>query len=114
VQQSARTAGVHRNTLTQWLKESLGDEELQARIKVSRDRHIKMLGQADLRLHTILESGGDDTALRAMAPIFRTFGVWEDQPKINITQLTPIQFRVNGDVHEVKIGDHAGSSSETS
>lgn len=108
VRKCAEELGVHRNTVYASMRRALSDDQIREAVQRSRDRNIKMLGLCDTKTLSILKDPDPVQAgnqIRLISSIYKTFGVWKDEPSIQIQTTAPLQVVVEGVQYEFKASE---------
>ena len=103
-QELAKEMGVHRDTIRVRLERALSNSDIQSYIQRSLDRHAMMLGKCDHIVNKILDSQDKthfQVQLKASENIFRSFGVWKNEPSVNIQTINPIQVVIDSPEGEI-------------
>lgn len=109
----AEELGVSKNTISARKKRALEDPALLEMIEESRRRNLLMLSRCDDNLHNILTYGHPDNfgnQLRAIGSIYRTFGVWQDQPVVQVNNFIPIRLKIEKEIHTIDLGSDKSDS----
>jgi DNA-binding transcriptional regulator LsrR (DeoR family) len=103
VQQCAKELGIHRNTVSNLFSQAMNQEEVKSRISRSRDRLVKMLSLADAAyLRTLKYNKPENFAnqVNVATRIYRTFGLIQDQPQIQINNQFAVKIEVRDSTYE--------------
>ena len=102
-QKIADEMGIDRNTVTKRIQRALSNEQIQAMIQRSIDRNAMMLSKCDHVVNRILDTTDPMAAgvqLRATEGIYKSFGVWKNEPPVVVQNIIPIQVKVDGKTYE--------------
>lgn len=106
-QEIADQLGIDRNTVTARLNRALNDDNIKDYIQRSIDLNGLMLSKCDRGLNRILDAGDEKhfpTQLRAIEGVYKSFGVWKNEPIIQVNHFTPIVFKVGSEVMTLDVG----------
>lgn len=106
-QMVADELGINRNTITDRLKRAVSNSDIQSMIQRSIDRGAMMLGKADFGLNEILDDRDptrQPTRLRAVEGLYKAYGVWKEQPVIQINNFTPIIVKTTEGIETIDVG----------
>lgn len=103
----AEEFGVHPQTISERIQRAINNRDIQAVIQRSIDRGAMMLGKVDHRFNKVLDS--DDPLhmghqIRIGEGLYKAYGVWKEQPVIQINNFTPIIVKTTEGIETIDVG----------